>query len=793
MGILHFGSKAENLVELGRHLEHAKVNPLVVCSVSEWFDSKELMLDQIQNELGSQKLIVRSSVSTEDSKEQSNAGAFLSVAGVTRTDRDALSKAIEQVIAHYPVSLNDEHFFVQEQLISVSMSGVMLTRDLDTLAPYFVINYDVESGVTDSVTSGRDTNLKTYLRFRDATSPACCETFAKLIAAARELEAIFDCDHLDIEFAFDLNNQLYILQVRPIVTFGKERLITDENFGHHLLRIHKKIKKLNGPHPGLHGNNAAYSVMSDWNPAEIVGTRPRTLALSLYKELITDSMWAYQRMNYGYRDLRSFPLLISFIGLPYVDVRASFNSFIPASLDEDLSSKLVDYYIRSLASTPSDHDKIEFNIVFSCYYFGLPSKLEDLKRHGFSDLELDRLKYALLTLTNGVISPKSGIYLKDLEKLEILEKRFEEVCASELPLLDKIYWLIEDCKRFGTLPFAGLARAGFIAVQFLRSFVETGIFTENDYHLYMNSLNTVAKSLSVDTTSVRAGNLSKEDFLSRYGHLRPGTYDLLSPRYDQAWEKYFFGMEVSEGQPSMHEHSFQTCFELSSHQLKEIDKALTNNGLQVRATELMQFLKQAIEGREYGKFIFTRSLSHVLTLIDELGEKCSIDKDDLSHLNIRTLMDLYSNLTPFDLPYILATDIHRNKAAYKVTQCVRLPQVILHEDQVYEHHLDNVEPNFVTLDRVTQIVVLEEDLPQGDFSGRIVLIKSADPGYDWIFSRRIAGLVTMYGGANSHMAIRCAEQKIPAVIGCGEKMFESWSKARQLDIDCANKKVRPIY
>ena len=35
-------------------------------------------------------------------------------------------------------------------------------------------------------------------------------------------------------------------------------------------------------------------------------------------------------------------------------------------------------------------------------------------------------------------------------------------------------------------------------------------------------------------------------------------------------------------------------------------------------------------------------------------------------------------------------------------------------------------------------------------------------------------LVTQYGGANSHMAIRCAELGIPAVIGAGEKSFEEW-------------------
>ena len=104
--------------------------------------------------------------------------------------------------------------------------------------------------------------------------------------------------------------------------------------------------------------------MPDWNPAEIVGTRPKPLALSLYRDLITDSIWAYQRHNYGYRNLRSFPLMPHFFGLPYIDVRLSFNSFIPADLDEGLAGRLVDYYINRLLSEPNLHDKVEFEIVF---------------------------------------------------------------------------------------------------------------------------------------------------------------------------------------------------------------------------------------------------------------------------------------------------------------------------------------------------------------------------------------------------------------------------------------------
>ena len=42
------------------------------------------------------------------------------------------------------------------------------------------------------------------------------------------------------------------------------------------------------------------------------------------------------------------------------------------------------------------------------------------------------------------------------------------------------------------------------------------------------------------------------------------------------------------------------------------------------------------------------------------------------------------------------------------------------------------------------------------------------------FSHKIKGLVTKYGGFNSHMSIRCSELNIPAAIGVGDEIFESY-------------------
>ena len=56
-------------------------------------------------------------------------------------------------------------------------------------------------------------------------------------------------------------------------------------------------------------------------------------------------------------------------------------------------------------------------------------------------------------------------------------------------------------------------------------------------------------------------------------------------------------------------------------------------------------------------------------------------------------------------------------------------------------------------------------------------------GYDFIFNRNIKGLITKYGGANSHMAIRCLELKIPAIIGLGPKNFDHIKNKKILEFD----------
>jgi phosphoenolpyruvate-protein kinase (PTS system EI component) len=77
-------------------------------------------------------------------------------------------------------------------------------------------------------------------------------------------------------------------------------------------------------------------------------------------------------------------------------------------------------------------------------------------------------------------------------------------------------------------------------------------------------------------------------------------------------------------------------------------------------------------------------------------------------------------------------------------------------------------------------------------NGCIAIIPSADPGYDWLFSQGISGLVTMYGGANSHMAIRAAEFDLPSAIGVGASLYKSLSMAQSILLDPRNQSLSII-
>ena len=774
---LAFSTKAGTLATLQGVLKSAHIAPLLVFTVGDWQTDKKACLGGIVNALGAGPWIVRSSCAREDSEQGSNAGAFLSLPSVSF---DELVPSVERVITAYGEVNQTDEVLIQPMLTNVVRAGVAFSHDPNTCAPYRVINWS-EGNDTALVTGGSGGRVWQQAANSPIPSPP---TLLPIVTLLHELLELFENDPVDCEFAVTRcvdegegagAEVLWLLQARPLILAKEPE--SEVNQAARLRNIQSKVERGMQPHPFLMGNTTVYGVMPDWNPAEIIGVRPKPLSLSLYRELVTDSIWAYQRHNYGYRNLRSFPLMPHFFGLPYIDVRLSFNSFIPADMDDGLAARLVDHYIDRLLSEPMLHDKVEFEIVFSCYTFDLPNRLDQLSTAGFSKDDCDQLTQSLRKLTNRILHPTNGLWRSDAAKLKTLGQRRRALLDSNADPLARIYWLLEDAKRYGTLPFAGLARAGFVAVQLLKSLVETGIFSTSDYEAFIEGVSTVTGQLSRDRSV-----LDKATFLAQYGHLRPGTYDIESPRYDEAPEIYFdWGRQPLTPEPVK-------PFSLTLPQMRQISQFLQSHGLESDPVGLLDFMQAGIELREMAKFQFTRNLSDVLALITEVGEEHNIDREELAYCDIGVFKELH--IAAGDASSALLVSIEQGKARYAETLKTALPPLISKPSDIWAFEWPEASPSFISQKQVTALVATHNSHKTLD--GMIVCIPNADPGFDWLFAHPLAGLVTAWGGPNSHMAIRAGELGLPALIGAGDVLYRRIAAAKRVHIDCAGRRVEVL-
>ena len=59
---------------------------------------------------------------------------------------------------------------------------------------------------------------------------------------------------------------------------------------------------------------------------------------------------------------------------------------------------------------------------------------------------------------------------------------------------------------------------------------------------------------------------------------------------------------------------------------------------------LSDFIRASIEGREQLKFVFSKSVSKILQLIEELGKRADISKEDMAFIDISVVKQLYVDL-----------------------------------------------------------------------------------------------------------------------------------------------------
>ena len=345
--------------------------------------------------------------------------------------------------------------------------------------------------------------------------------------------------------------------------------------------------------------------------------------------------------------------------------------------------------------------------------------------------------------------------------------------------------MVDECIQYGTIPFAISARHGFISEILMKSLEELNLISKKRLNEFKKSIKTISSELSNDFYRVSVGEISKSDFLLKYGHLRPNSYDILSP-------SYLNRPEIFDGAPKKSQDIID--FRLTNRELKNISQVLKDHDFNIETNHLFNYFKKSIIQREYQKFIFTKHLSKILDLTTLLGERIGMNLNEISFLTINEIINISKEPQNQETKLFFQHRIQNSKVEMKVTKSLKLNYLIRSKKDIYIAPLQRSSPNFIGSDTIEKDILFlnSYDLSHQNFDDKIICIEGADPGYYWIFSRNIAGLITKFGGVNSHMSIRCSENGIPAAIGCGEQPFNKIIESKRVLLDCNSQRLEII-
>src|SRR6185437_128545 len=393
----------------------------------------------------------------------------------------------------------------------------------------------------------------------------------------------------------------------------------------------------------------------------------------------------------------------------------------------------------------------------------------------------------LRAFTNTIVTEGTKRIATDVELVNQLRHEFLNVplCLSAGDLPTRYRQVIGMCTHFGPIPFSRIARLAFIALALLRSARSRGIISDNDFSEFMGTLRTVATGMSDACIRMASGKLAYGDFIEEFGHLRPRMYDITSIPYSAYGDSFWAQVSTSTVAGDRQQ---QTEFKWG----QRLDQELRGLGLTFTSHELLAFARTAIEAREYAKFRFSWCVSSLLESTATVAASMRISRADIAFVTVEDVLGMPVSGSCADLQSYLSETIEARKQGFSRLSFVAMPSVIRDERDLFLVALHGSVPTFLTRKTVRARVLPVSDVRTIDvkaISTSVILVEAADPGYDWVLSLRPAGMITRFGGAGSHMAVRCGELDIAAAIGCGESVFQRLKSATFVVLDCARERL----
>ena len=734
---LSYGNKAKNLEYV------AKNTDIEIPYFKEIYLNDLNNIENIVNSF-SQKIMIRSNSSSEDKDYSSSAGKYLSIGPIEKTDLEPIKKSWEMVINSYEEQDNQSVIF-QNYIENAKSVSVLTSYKVGSDSAYrtFSTYYGSE---TDAITSGKYSEINNFFMHRSFDIlPKKYEKYNVYLKIITQLEDLFKNKQLDIEMVLDKNNSPQLLQVRPLMgkKLNKESIFEEKDV---IDRNLKNYKKLNKTTADRFGTNQIYSNMSDMNPAEMIGKKPDNIAFGLYKFMFTDTTWNIQRGEFGYRKYSGGKLMELFNNVAYINVNHSLNSFLTRNLQKESCEEIINYQLNTLKENPHLHDSIEFDISRSSYIF---DTVEEFSK-----------EYKNIIDKNEIIQWHNDLVQIDSQNKTTLEKN-KDIILRTFSKLDKSFeylkkeniTLISDTMA---LPFTHHSRLGFVYFAQLNSLLEKEVISEDQKKLLLLSVNSISTKMKADAYEVKIGKKTLEGFLDVYGHIRAGNYNLSSSNLKN-------NLSFTESLINNSEQPLEDNI-LPKDIFTNIEKYFIVNNIPLKASAWIDMFQDGISTRENSKFYYTKGIDGIL---NEVSEKNTSDSE---------LFDL------------LDIEFNEENTSDMRLKNVLMPDLITSNEDFYFYKEMNKNGNYIGQGIINGDVLLidnEANRPE-NLDNKIVVIPAADPGWDWIFNYKIKSLITKYGGPNSHMAIRCAEHNIPAILGVGENNFTVIANSKSLEIDFSN-------
>jgi len=730
------------------------IPPFLQIAADDWRAAPEAFLCQCRQHFPGVPLAVRSDAWAERSTERAHAGEFRTLLDVATAD---LPRAIDRVVSSLPGHPADG-VIVQAMVQGIVHAGVAATHRIDDGAPY----YTLELAPLDSaaVTAGRAVVRQVALSRaavpRLATNPALGPDERAAFALLREIELLYGSIPLEIELALALDHAgvlgVHLLQVRALSTRRSWPAASGRS-PRRLLPLDFLVRP--DPVSGIVGQRTVLSLMSDWNPAELIGAHPRPLARSIFEHVIARGAWLQARADLGYRALPvdQMDLLRIVHGRPYVDVRRSANSLLPDGLAVGMCATIVDASVERLRARPMLHDKVEFAVLRTVRDFEAASAA----RRNWSELDAvtwiawDR---ALLQLSRRLmdLGPDASLPAS-LAALARLDATFDAA---------RPWRNLLDLGRRAARAFAALARMAFAAEMQLRSAVARGALTSERAGALRATARRASTSMCDDAAFDLAG----------HGHLRAGMFDITCPP-----SRAILPPAIATGD--------SRPFALDAAERAHLAGLLSESEFSLSPEEWLRFVQASAWAREHGKYAMGRFVSAALDRIGALLAAVGLDLECASWLTVDDIAS--GELLPSRARPAFWSGLAREAAERHRDDGLLMTSSVLCDDADRDvARTDGVLPNFVgnrAVDGPIVRVSAHEPANAHALRGAVAAISHADPGYDWLFATGIAGLVTAWGGANSHLAIRCAEIGATAALGCGDAVFARVVAARRARID----------